>query len=339
MKVFLVHQGLQSFVETDLRILCKVYEVEELRFHGFHGVGDVPSLLRGVPSLLRGVMWCDLTLCWFGKLHAFFSVLLCKLFGRKSIVIAGADDVANCTIGGKPWGLYAHPVKKLFAHYIFHNTDKVLAVSKFNLQEIISKTRLDSGNVTLIYHGFDETVYRRETCQEKAKSVVTTAHINSENYHRKGLWAFVESARFLPDVEYFLIGSDSDPASDVLKKDAPPNVFFTGALYGEDLVKALSRARVYVQASEYESFGCALAEAMLCECVPVVTRKASLPEVAGDTGFYIDSVSPEELAERIQDALKHPEMGSLAREWIVNHFPLEKRQRELIQAVEEVIAS
>jgi len=29
----------------------------------------------------------------------------------------------------------------------------------------------------------------------------------------------------------------------------------------------------------------ALAEAMCCECVPVVTKKGALPEVVGDTGL------------------------------------------------------
>jgi len=43
---------------------------------------------------------------------------------------------------------------------------------------------------------------------------------------------------------------------------------------------------------------------MLCECVPVVTKNGALPEVVGDTGFYVAYDDERDVAEGIKKALK-----------------------------------
>ena len=94
-------------------------------------------------------------------------------------------------------------------------------------------------------------------------------------------------------------------------------------------------AKVYVQASLHEAFGCSLAEAMLCECIPVVSRNGAIPEVVGDTGVYFDKLDPGEVAKGIIKALS---MSSAyekkARERIINEYPLEKRKILLLNTLE-----
>jgi len=100
------------------------------------------------------------------------------------------------------------------------------------------------------------------------------------------------------------------------------------------LAGLMSRSKVYVQASLHEGFGCALAEAMLCQCIPVVAKSTALPEVVGDCGFYLTSQSPEELAALISKALSADmKLGVRARERIKALFALEKRQDALLRTV------
>jgi glycosyltransferase involved in cell wall biosynthesis len=95
----------------------------------------------------------------------------------------------------------------------------------------------------------------------------------------------------------------------------------------------LQRA-VYVQLSAYESFGMALAEAMQCGCVPVVTRRGALPEVVGDAGWYVPYGDPDAAARAIREALDAPAAASrAARRRIIDHFPLDKRQHALVDAL------
>jgi len=165
--------------------------------------------------------------------------------------------------------------------------------------------------------------------------VATIATINNENYHRKGLNLFEDAARKFPEVEFIIIGPIFDAkVARRLLDGAPPNLKLVGPRFGRDLVDLLSSVMVYVQASEWESFCCAVAEAMLCECVPVVSKNAALPEVVGSAGIYLDHLSSDDLAEKIRDAFNHPELGKIARQRILERFPLSKRREALLKAVE-----
>jgi glycosyltransferase involved in cell wall biosynthesis len=167
------------------------------------------------------------------------------------------------------------------------------------------------------------------------KMVLTVGAINKWYIYRKGLLIFVKSAKFLPDVEFYLVGK-YDNSINTLKKQASKNVHFTGYLSDEELIKLYSVSDVYCQLSRYESFGVALAEAMLCECVPVICDKGALPEVVGDTGFYVHELTPEETARQIETALCS-NLGGKARERIINNFSIEKREEELIKMISRVV--
>jgi len=94
---------------------------------------------------------------------------------------------------------------------------------------------------------------------------------------------------------------------------------------------------VYAQFSFHEAFGCSVAEAMLCNCIPVVTAGTSLPEVVGDAGFTVTHWDEKEAAEAIKKALDAPdELGEKARERILTEFPLKKREKELIKRIEGI---
>jgi glycosyltransferase involved in cell wall biosynthesis len=154
---------------------------------------------------------------------------------------------------------------------------------------------------------------------------------------KKGLELFVKTGRLLPQVEFILVGKWIDDSIGYLRTIASSNVRFLDEIDQERLFALMSKSKVYVQVSRHESFGCALAEAMLCECIPVVSRFAALPEVVGDCGFYLTDADPEKLAVLIRKALKSdPEFGRRARERIINFFPLEKREKELLEIVEGV---
>ena len=149
---------------------------------------------------------------------------------------------------------------------------------------------------------------------------------------------FARAAALLPDFEFVVIGAWRDDAIQHLRALASPNVKFTNWVSDDELQNYFSRAQVYVQASRHEGFGLAVAEAMLRECVPVVTRAGSLPEVVGDAGVYIESPEPRAVADGIRCALAAPELGQRARERIIREFPLERRREKLFGLIEGITA-
>lgn len=318
-----------SFVEKDLEILRSAHQVRELHFKG----------IRDIPSLLRGTIWADITFSWFGKLHAFFAVLFSKIFGKKAVVIAGGDDVA-CETEGIKYGMFAFWWKKWCPLFVFRYADLILPVSEFNKGETIKNAKANPTKIKMIYHGFSHDEFRRLKNIEihtidKKTVVITVGGIDWERLERKGYERFVRSAAYLPKVQFAVIGQWFDDAIDYLQKVATDNVIFTGRVNDDVLMQWFSKAKVYAQISLHEGFGCSVAEAMLCECIPVVSNRAAIPEVVGDCGFYVDELIPEKVAEKIQEALAAPDdLGKKARERIKTLFPLKKRKWELLDAIE-----
>lgn len=333
MKILFVYQALSTFVKKDLDILCSAHEVRPIRFTGRKGLAR--NLIPDLWQLWQGVLWCDLTFSWFGKLHAFFAVLFTKVLGKRAVVVSGGDEVENCLIGGKKWGLCSHPLKRLFPLMTFRYADLILAHSEYNLHSTLVNTNAPPKRTFLIFHGFDADIFQPNSERQRESVVVTVGRIDNEHLYRKGHRLFVESAHYLPDVSFRLVGPVGEESAYKLLLDlAPSNVRFEGGLYGADLVGLLGQAKVYVQASECESFACSVAEAMLCECIPVVSRRTALPEVVGDCGVYVNSLEAEALATKIKEALQaSPELGKRARQRIMKNFSLERRKKELLKAV------
>lgn len=327
MKILFIYQELSTFIKRDIDILKSRHTVREFQFRG----------IRSIAELWKGIKWCDTSFSWFGKLHAFFAVLFSRMLKKKSVVVAGGDDAAKAVITDGPLGLCNHPVKKWFAYFIFHVTDLIIAVSMFTKKDLLSNPKADNNKISVIYHGFDPEVFKKDPDIGKdTKCIATVAHISHDSYNRKGLRLFAETARLLPDYRFVVIGKFKDETADALKNQAPSNVSFTGELYGRDLAGMLSKALVYVQASEWESFGCSLAEAMLCECVPVVSNRTSLPEVVGDYGFYLEDLRPEELARMIVKASQNKEISKLVRKRIIESFSLEARKKKILEALDSL---
>ncbi len=334
MKILFVHAGMPTFAKTDYDVLSEVHDVREFNFPTLKsGWGQI---IKKLPALWQGVKWADLTFSWFGKLHAFFAILFSKIFGKKSIVVAGGDDVAH-----EPkirYGMFSYWWKKWCPLFVFKYADLIIPVSAFNKEETIDNAGTDPTKVELLYHGFDSKKWQRVDSVLKEKMVITVGSVTNETYTKKGLKLFVQSAKYFPDVPFILVGPWKGDAIDRLRAIASSNVDFTGGLFGEDLVRMYSRAKVYVQASAHESFGCSVAEAMLCECIPVVSRRAALPEVVGDCGFCVEDLEPKSIAKQIKEALSAPEdLGKKAMERIKTVFPLEKRKRELLETIEKLM--
>lgn len=216
----------------------------------------------------------------------------------------------------------------------------LLPVSDYAYGEAIESVGADSERMKMIHHGFDTNQFRYLPGVEKQRIAITVAEVMDENLYHKGLSDFTNAARHVSDVSFVLIGPDRDGTSKRLREQLVANASITGGMYGDDLVREMNKAAVYVQASAWESFGCAVAEAMACECVPLVSRIPVLKEVVGDCGIYLDDpITPEKIGEKVLVALQHPELGKRARQRIIDMFSLERRRKELLQAVASMEAS
>jgi len=316
MKILFVYRHNRSFVKKDIELLSKHYEVKPF-FFTFKKIFSLPIQLRQ----------SDIVFIWFASYHAFITTLITRLIRRPIIVITGGYDVA----GEKEikYGMMLNPLYKFMVRYVLKHAKRILAVSEFNKKEIEKNLGIKKAEV--IYNSIDfKKFYPKGS---KQNMVITVGYISWENVKRKGLEIFVKAAKYLPETQFVVIGQALDNSIKYLQSIASSNVKFTGFVSDEQLLSYYQSANVYCQLSYYESYGMAPAEAMLCECVPIVVNRGALPEVVGYTGFYVPYGDEKAITEAIKKALQS-ELGKKAREKIRKQFPTELRENKLKKVIE-----
>ena len=278
-----------SFIKNDYCLLSRHFEVSKV---------NVKSA-KDLFSLAIAIFKSDLSLVWFAGKHAFPAVLLSKVLGKRSIVIAGGYDVAcepeiNYGQFNSGWD------ENMYAKFALNNADAVLAVSEFIRGEVLRRS--NPRRLKVVYNGIDTD--RFKPAGEKEDLVITVASGSRNEVKLKGIDAFVKAAAYIPEVKFVVIGLREEDVTAALSSGIPENVEFLGHLPQKLLIKHYQRAKVYCQLSYRESFGVALAEAMACECVPVVTDRGALPEVVGDTGYFVHYGDAREIAEKVKEALR-----------------------------------
>ncbi len=318
-RVLLTYDNPQPFVLRDLEIFKKNFEAVSFRYTG----------KKSLPRLSASVAKTDLNFSWFVLGYATSSVLFSKTFRKKSIVNAGGWDVLNMPEIAYGAMRTEDRVKK--TTFALKEADRVLTVSESMKADVLKWVDRD---VDVIHLGFDTDHYVPRG--KKESMVLTVGNVSKQNLKRKGLETFVRAAKHLPDVPFVLIGSVKDGVKRHLEPILSPNVRMTGYAEDNELLEYFRRSKVYVQVSAHEGFGCSMAEAMLCECYPVVTDRGAIPEVVGDTGTYVQYEDAEATAEAIAKALEDGD-GAKARERISREFPAEKRERKLVTTITECL--
>ncbi len=324
-RILFVHSKRRRFVQIDMDLLATDFLVQE-----WYQRTRFVNLLK----LVQGIWSSDIVFGWFASWHTFFPFLLARWLNRPSVLVIGGYDTAN--MPEIKYGSQRGGVRRWIARRVIRSASRLVTNSQFARSEAVEQAGAAAEKISVLYHGVKP--YGIEGDTSKRALVVTVGDVEYPNLQRKGLEPFVHAAAMLPDIQFAVIGEWLDRSIEKLRLNASPNVQFTGRVSDEDLARFYREATVYVQASSHEGFGLSLAEAMLAECVPVVTSNGALPEVVGDTGVYVDSVAPKPLSEAIRTALSlPPEYGKRARLRILQEFTLEKRKRMLCDLIDSVI--
>lgn len=331
MRILFVYKHKVSFVYNDIKLLSKHYSVNPFFFSG----------VSCIPKLYKAIREADLVFIWFASYHAFITTLLARIYHCPIVLVAGGYDVAN-----EPefnYGLARKRYTRFLAGYSLKRAARILSVSKFNQKEIRDNYGLDS---TLVYNCADGERFKPDGT--KKNIVITVGNVNSETWIKKGISKFVNVAEYFNSLDkldkididvpkFIVVGKISSDLKEITEEynNCGSTLFFTGFLPMNQLIGLLQSSSVYCQFSRHESFGLSLAEAMLCECVPVAADRAALPEVIGNTGDLVSYHDLPGIVNSVKKALESNN-GNEARERITTLFSPEIRESKLIEIVNEV---
>jgi glycosyltransferase involved in cell wall biosynthesis len=256
-------------------------------------------------------------------------LLIAKTLRKKIIVVAGGFDVAKYGSMSSIW-------KSVLVKLMLKFSDKILAVSNSNKNEIINNCKIDQSKIEMIYHGFEEL---KQICYDKKiNSIVTIGYIDKLSYSRKGIDRFFKLAELLTEVEFHLIGRIDSNLENI---SIPKNVTLHGHLnlHEDKFTNLMESAKIYVQFSRHESFGCSIAEAMQYGCIPVVSNCYSLPEVSGNCGLIINNFDNfEQIATQVRELLEgyNEQLALKCMERVGNVFSYEKRADKILSIIKSI---
>jgi glycosyltransferase involved in cell wall biosynthesis len=345
--VFFADRGDATFIHADLRMLSAFARIKRHSFRATRWT-LLPELLRSLWGSLKEIPRSDVVMCHFGGWNSWIPLLLARFFNKPSaLVVHGTDCVSFPSIG---YGNFRKWPLKAVTAGCFRSTSRIVPVHESLIEsesDFATGIGLRQGirvhcpglrtPITTLHHGFDPDRWCVDGTAVRSGALTVATGLSSERTRiLKGIDLIIACARSHPGMGFTIVGLD--PA---WMEDLPPNIEAVPSMPQASLLTLYQRSMFYLQLSMSEGFGCALAEAMLCGCVPIVSNAGSLPDVAGDTGYVLerrDAHALRDLLLRAMDAPVAPR-SIKARQRIMERFPEERRSHGLRTLVYELLES
>ncbi|AQQ08950.1 N-acetylgalactosamine-N,N'-diacetylbacillosaminyl-diphospho-undecaprenol 4-alpha-N-acetylgalactosaminyltransferase [Sedimentisphaera cyanobacteriorum] len=234
-------------------------------------------------------------------------------FSRPSVVTF--HDLSQFHVSEKYDTLRTWYVFKFLRKFL-NKADKICAISKSTENDIRKYYNIDQGKIFVNYNGFErdrlDVEYSPEKLAELKVEPPYILYLSRIEHPGKNHLNLIKAFELLDDYysEYQLVfvGSDWSGARAVReaaeRSEKKERINFLGFVEDSCLPHLYKGASVYAFPSFCEGFGIPLLEAMYC-CVPCVCSKGtSLEEIGGDAVLVFDPKNPNEIAEKIEMAIK-----------------------------------
>jgi glycosyltransferase involved in cell wall biosynthesis len=337
-----------SFIKKDNELLLKHFDIKQFLFRVQWKPLTFLKFINQFIFLCVNIKRSAAVVTQFAGYHALLPALFGKLFGKPSILILGGTDcVAFPSI---KYGNFRKTIQGLITKWSILLSSRLVPVHKSLVFNNYTYTDADyphqgylyfvpsAVNIpwTEVFNGYNSNDFKCITSKTSNTFLTVTQSVRDSSYYRKGIDLILDIALEFPLFTFTIVGSDNAE----LAKKASKNVNLIPPVpYGE-LVRIYSAHEFYLQLSMNEGFPNALCEAMLCECIPIVSDVAAMPFIVADTGFILYKKDVDELKKIITEAVrkKNAMLSRRARYRISVLFTEEKRELELANIILELIA-
>ncbi|MBI2050367.1 MAG: glycosyltransferase family 4 protein [Parcubacteria group bacterium] len=204
--------------------------------------------------------------------------------------------------------------------------DRIIAVSEFDRQAGI-KAGIDENKIVTVHNGIDPSSLRFFSEEDARAQLNITEHTPligciANFYQTKGLDVLIGAMADI-NAQLVIVGDGElrpQLEEQIKKLNLADQVHLTGQL--PDAHQYLKAFDIFVLASRKEGFPYVLLEAAAAGVPIVATRVGGVPEIIHDeiTGYLAEPCNPDELAQKISQALAHPLAPQLPKDCTVQHM-------------------
>ena len=335
-----IYPKLYTFIQTEIKLLSDEFNLISINQNWERKILLPFNLIRQVIFLVINIRKVDTILISFGGYWSFFPALFSNLLGKKvAIVMHGTDCVSFPEI---EYGNLRNPILSFVTKKSLQWTSIILPVSEslvYTENNYYSSKTLKFGynyhlsNIKtpykVIHNGLNILDWVRDNEIIRSKTSFVTV-LGEGKIKIKGVDLIIEVASRFPNSIFYLAGIEN-----VKGYNIPKNIICKGRLTPEELKVLFNQSQFYLQLSNTEGFGVALCEAMLCECIPLVSDVNFLPTIVGDSGFVLKKRNSEMLFDLINLAINSNTVifEGRARKRIKDNFSVNKRKRMLLSVL------
>ncbi|MEJ2730316.1 MAG: glycosyltransferase [Deltaproteobacteria bacterium] len=255
--------------------------------------------------------------------------------------------------GGDLYGLRGRFFNRLKL-FVINHTSRLTVVSRVMLKNVLSMGG-DSKKVTVIPMGVDlKKRFVPPAKRREAQALLFVGRL----VEKKGLRYLIEAMPEILDKNpsaYLRIAGDG-PEKAALKKRISElkindRVQLSGPVFNADLPLFYQTSNIVIFPSviaadgDREGFGLVLVEALGCECALVVSDLPAMQDIIidGKTALVVPQKDAERLAERVNELLDNAalqtSLGKAGRQFVLEHFDLDRIAEEYTDLIESIISS
>lgn len=330
-----------AFVRYDLKVLKERYNVYE---------DILPWLVKwSYPglfvfqffSLLIQVPRSNAVICSFGGYWCLLPSIFGKLFKKPVFIVLNGTDC--CAAPAIKYGVLRKWLPKQFCSKSYSLATLLVPISKSLLKSNDSYSKELVGHqgiqthfpnlktsATVIPYGFDTDFWKYDAGQKRPHQFL--AVVLEQQYDRRDISTLLELFKRNEDWNLTIVGALPQ------KANIPPNVTIISWMNQVALRDRFCKSSYYIQLSLYEGFGCSMAEAMACGCIPIGTAVNAIPEIIGNTGIVFEERNVNAMESITRTFLEKgvtPEARLTARNQIISNYPLNKRRQALFKLLND----
>lgn len=247
---------------------------------------------------------------------------------------------------GEDWGAGEQPEsagRPAGEKYIAQESDRIIAVSRFEADTIISRYGADPDRFSIVHPGVDTDVFHPVE-KDPVPHLVFAARLQP----LKGVDLAVRALAAIPEDRRPRLVIAGEPASDFLgyaadvkslvaELNLEPYIEYRGSLSRKELARLLGRAQILLNPSHSETYGIINVEAAACGTPVIASRVGGMVDSVrdGETGYLIPTRSPDAWAEAIEEVLDSPDLCErLSRS--AREFALSRGWREVARELADV---
>jgi len=192
---------------------------------------------------------------------------------------------------------------------ILDKCQRIITVSNFELENIVSKLNIPYERMAMIYNGFNEWFKpindTEDICQKYISEKSYFFFLGNTDPKKNTERTLVAYSNYLrhSNVKRKLLMADLDPAflNSIIQRNhienIRDNIVMPGYIVNSDLPYIYNDAFAFLYTSLRESFGIPLLEAMACGTPVITSNTSSMPEIAGTDAILIHPENSEEITE------------------------------------------